>query len=942
MRVRAIFSFATVLLHLTLSAQFFSIGTPPIRNFDKHVYGGGTQNWEIEQDVYGQLYFANNEGLLRFDGTNWDIFPIPNQTIIRSLEIDSTQQRIYVGGQGELGYFQPDAIGKLVYTSLLPLIEESDRNFADVWDIAQDQDAVYFRTSQHLFRYANDQMETMIRNKALSFLEIIDGQIFYQENDQQLYRYPDQVLHSSINSTISAILPYHPDTLLITTLKNGIFALHQNKVYPWPTNVDTELGISWIYSACLLPNQQIGLGTTRSGLIVLDPSGKLVMQVQKKKGLQKNHIRSLFLDRDQNLWLGLDNGIDFVQINAPFRYLHPDGEQEGAGYAAVIHQGTLYCGTVNGLFAAPWTSGPLTEEAFSMIPGTVGQVWSLQVIDNSLLMGHNDGAFLIENDRAIPLYQNQGVFTFLALDPDNMVSGNYKGLSYYKRTNGRWTFQKELSGITEPCRIMTLGAPNSIWISQPYRGIYQAEFDPADASLEVSFYNKESGLPSNNGNHVFEIKKQPVFTGLTGVFDFNPEKEQFQRNADFTQIIGDGSWIRYLKESPDENIWFIKDQDLGLIAFEETLLNKEPSVRIIPSLISEQMVGGHEHIYPHAPSQVFIGSEKGFMYLDPVRLQSENVQPEVLFRAITADSLLFAGGKPNAEENIALHYKNNILHFSFAATDYRQEAHLQYAFYLEGYEKRWNGWTSVTNKEYTSLPAGDYTFQVKARNDAGLESEVISYSFRINAPWYASKFALGTYLLLFVGGLLGFSRIQRFRFENEKAELQSEHQQIVQKQEAALSKVESEKLENEIKHKNSALASATMHLVQKGEMMQRLQGELQVLAKKDLSKEAIKKDINKIIRLLQQDGQLDEDWERFEYHFDQVHGHFLSRLRTEHPQLSPNDYKLCAYLRMNLTTKEIAPLMNISVRGVEASRYRLRKRLDLPNNTNLVEFIMSV
>jgi DNA-binding CsgD family transcriptional regulator len=102
----------------------------------------------------------------------------------------------------------------------------------------------------------------------------------------------------------------------------------------------------------------------------------------------------------------------------------------------------------------------------------------------------------------------------------------------------------------------------------------------------------------------------------------------------------------------------------------------------------------------------------------------------------------------------------------------------------------------------------------------------------------------------------------------------------------------------------------------------------------------VKKDIHQLLNLVNFDVKLDEDWEHFAHHFDQVHVDFLKNLRERFPQLSASDLKLCAYLRMNLSTKEIAPLLNISVRGVEGSRYRLRKKLDLPNDANLTDFIL--
>jgi len=111
-----------------------TIGLPLIVNYGKTDFHGGAQTWDIKQDRRGLLYFANNEGLLTYDGTYWKVYPLPNRTIMRSLAIDK-DGRIYAGGQGEMGFFSPDANGFLKYESLTDLIPKSYKEFADIWNI---------------------------------------------------------------------------------------------------------------------------------------------------------------------------------------------------------------------------------------------------------------------------------------------------------------------------------------------------------------------------------------------------------------------------------------------------------------------------------------------------------------------------------------------------------------------------------------------------------------------------------------------------------------------------------------------------------------------------------------------------------------------------------------------------------------------------------------
>jgi FixJ family two-component response regulator len=84
----------------------------------------------------------------------------------------------------------------------------------------------------------------------------------------------------------------------------------------------------------------------------------------------------------------------------------------------------------------------------------------------------------------------------------------------------------------------------------------------------------------------------------------------------------------------------------------------------------------------------------------------------------------------------------------------------------------------------------------------------------------------------------------------------------------------------------------------------------------------------------------EDDWKAFESNFEQAHEEFLKRIKKEYPNLTPSDLKLCAYIRMNLSSKKIAPLLGISMRGVENHRYRLRKKMELERDVNLTAFIM--
>ncbi len=944
-------------------AQGPNLGTPPTRNFSKKTYRAGTQNWEAAQDRQGVLYWANNEGLLRYDGVNWTILPVANNTIVRSVAINDAGL-IFVGAQSELGYFEPNKRGGLQYHSLVGALPESWRTFEDVWDIAFLNGDVFFRTNRVVFQYSGNRLIPHEPGAELHAMFVAGPELLVQTGLSQLvtFRNGAFVPYAQIpelGSALTASLPWAGDTILFSSLKNGLFYLSGGQFGRWPTAFDQLLRDNRIYHAAALPDYQLALGTSLDGLLVLDRQRRIARHLNNKNGLQNNNILSTFCDRAGNVWLGLDNGIDYLILNAAFTSILPDGDLKGTGYAATVHEGNLYLGVSNGVYAAPWKTfyRPDEEPFFKKIPGSNGQVWSLNTRGNELLMGHHEGAFKLENGALRRLSPLSGAWTFVQLSERYLLGGAYSGLFLYRKTASGWSFERQVEGLTESCRIMVRDDNGAVWISHPYRGLYRVQWSEEQAErVEVQFFNAANGLPSDLNNYVFQIAGKAVFATEKGLYRYDSANNRFAPDAEFNHVLGSPTRLRYLQEDERGNIWFATANEVGILKVDDLGLKKEIRKVVFPEL-NGKLVGGFEFVYPADESTAIIGAEQGFLlYHTPKRTASDTLLDVVFYHISAAgqrDSVLFGMGNSALQPDetdlgpvLAAGWNN--LRFAFSATDYSQPELLQYRTRLVGYDRDWSDWLTETTRVYTNLSAGEYTFEVQARRLGGAESKTLRYSFRIRPPWYSSITAWVFYFFAFIS-LMGWVLYrQRKKLELEKAELTETHQQkeaqhllAVEQSKAALTEVQHEKLAAEIQFKNQELASVTMHLVQKGEILLTIQEALNHILEKS-THPAVKKEIQQLLNLLDFDTKLDEDWELFTFRFDQVHVDFLRHLREKYPQLSTSDHKLCAFLRMNLSTKEIAPLLNISVRGVEASRYRLRKKLNLPNEVNLTDFIMSI
>jgi hypothetical protein len=148
----------TVVLFLHSSLLFsqsdsFGFAKIPLtKNYNTEDYKGGIQNWGLSQDERGYMYIANNFGLLEYDGSTWQIYSVENNTKVRSVYTDN-DGKIYIGGQNQFGYFEPNEIGELTFNSLYDSLPLEDRDLEDVWRIMRYDDVILFSTYKHTIAY---------------------------------------------------------------------------------------------------------------------------------------------------------------------------------------------------------------------------------------------------------------------------------------------------------------------------------------------------------------------------------------------------------------------------------------------------------------------------------------------------------------------------------------------------------------------------------------------------------------------------------------------------------------------------------------------------------------------------------------------------------------------------------------------------------------------
>lgn len=936
------------------------IGLPLVQHYTKEEHGAGTQTWDIAQDSVGRLFFANNSGLLSFDGVHWNTSPLPNRTIVRSLAIWD-QGRVLVGGQNELGYFFPDSVGRLVYSSLKTTLPKGVRDFADVWDIEVLGQDVFCRTSDYLIRFSEGQAGTLEVPGPFLFMAQVAGQLWVQSAEKGLgiwiqdhieWKAPSNELKDM--RVIGGFIT--PDKQLVfATLDHGFWKLDSGQLTTFSTGRDEFWVENQISTICQLSPDKIAVGTTRAGIMIISPEGELLSGPGLSDALQDNNALSLFVDKTGKLWTGLSYGIDRLDINSPFRQVFPDAPLNGTAYAAALHQGFLYLGTSNGLYYYPWNTSQSTSSVreWQLVPGTQGQVWGLRVINDRLWLGHHRGAFIIDGTSSQYIPGTNGVWNFIQLknQPEYLVAGTYTGLIAIQHPSSATPQGTPLQGFSESSRFLVQDPKTAdIWVSHPYRGVFRLEADLPANTVQFRRYDEDSGLPSALLNHVFEVKEEMVIAGSHGLYTYQSDNDRFEASTAYQKYLDTNSRIIRLTEDSNGNVWYVTEEGIGVLWIEDEGLQKSISHQglLIPQ---GELVGGFEQVQPIGDDWLILGLEKGFLayqYDRTLNDTSANTWQALIsevWNETDSLALVFGGYGDVGSFAIPFHSKQDAFRFDCAAPNFEEPNQLTFRFRLLGQSNKWSEWTERHVKEFTNLSAGNYTFEVQAKNVRDEVSLPARFRFTILPPWYATSLAKAIYAIVALLIVSGLILLPRRRFEREKAELTSEYrrasaaqQEIIQDTKQLLTSLQEQKLADELQHQSQQLATATLHLVQKNEAISHLKTRVENLIKR-YPEHPGASDLKKVLRELTQEEQFESDWQQFAAHFDQVHAGFLRRIQEQYPQLTAKDSRLCAYLRMNLSTKEIAPLMNISVRGVEISRYRLRKKLNLDKETNLNDFM---
>ena len=445
----------------------------------------------------------------------------------------------------------------------------------------------------------------------------------------------------------------------------------------------------------------------------MNSRGELIQHLDEDSGLSDLTINYVYEDDQNGLWLATNNGLSRFELNSPFSFIDDRFGLAGSGYTALLDIDQVYLGTNVGLYI-------FKDNKLSFLEGSEGQVYTIQRVNGHLLMGHQNGTFLIKGNRLERISEDPGTWIFKNLpnQPGLILQGNYSGLSILESNSQGVKFRNKIQGFEESSRLMEIEG-DDLWVAHGYKGVYKLKLsDDLRSVVQSRLYNSETGFPRDVLINVFRINNEVIFTAQNGFYAYDKSSDSFVQEERFGSSLQDSLTIVDMESDILGNVYFIEVENPGVLK-KQTSQGYEMNTSSF-NKIRSQWNDDLANVTVLNESNVLFGGKNGFIHYSPQNPIGEQVPTQVLFKTIRNfgdyDSALFLGHDLLGEgfsriDKSKFSYAQNSMEFEFIAPHFASQSDLQYQYELVGFDEGWSDWSSDNRKEYTNLREGDYTFK---------------------------------------------------------------------------------------------------------------------------------------------------------------------------------------------------------------------------------------
>ena len=758
-------NYLLVLLFTFITFTAFS-QVPYMQTFSPQDIQGGAQTWAATQNNQGVMFFANNDGVLIYDGIDWRLVRLPNKVLAESVVYDPVKDVVYAGGNGQIGYLAQKATGEYYFISLLDQVDEKYRKLKRVLRAVLHNGSLAFSSNKVLYLYNGSKFTcmplptegTVIQANKQLYIRLRNGE-HLEVVDQQLKPInPQNHFGADIGRLINACKYLDNDQLLLATT-NGFWVSQLAKKEAKPFTIEgynsSEHGV--VLQLLALANDQFLFRTSKAGLIITDKNGKIIYFINQNHGIPTGvgGLINTFQDRDNHLWILLGTGIHYLEMGSAFSVYNESFGLNKSVLSLHWHDKDQlsYVGTSDGIF--------YINEQQQLIPIEKGQIknqiWYFKTVKGKYLAAHGNGVSLLENRQATQLISQRWVHNIceLANREDAFLFGTYAdGLFAAIKQGDKWTKQ-HVKGFDEEIRFVEEDLDGNIWISHYNKGVYQLKLTPTlDSVLSLKFYNTEHGLPSNENNRLFKLKNgELVITTVNGFYQYDKSSDRFVPHKVLNQSLPENFCIYIMHEAQSGDIWLwaaelqpakvelaavLKKQSDGSYQLERSSFYRiKKEIRDISVDIDAPIMSLPNGVALYGKGEELI------KYNPSSQSKSQNTFKILFKKLVFGDSVLASQSSTLPE----LTYEQNDVHIEVAALFYEAVQDNMYRYRLKGYKDQWSEWGHNHIFQFTNLPEGKYTLEVQSKNTYGQFSENASLSFKIKPPFSRTWIAYVLYLL---------------------------------------------------------------------------------------------------------------------------------------------------------------------------------------------------
>ena len=741
------------IISISQAKQVINFPIPEIINYPPEVNGGFTSNWGITEGPDGKLYFANNYGVLVYDGKTWNNIILDNNDPARSITTDKLGN-IIVGSRGNFGFISNNGNGEPIYKSLNKYLNDKNYKNRDIvyetFSLANGE--IFFRTLNNLFFYKDKKIEVIkkFNKKKFGVSRYLNNEIFISIIGESLAIINDHKIIKIDNSEIfkdKTVTGFHKsksNDLIVFTRKNGVYIQAEDGFYKIDNEIIDNIGV--IYRTFNLHNNHIGLATYE-GLFILDNSLKPLAHYNSNNGIRVDNIRSIYQDQNGIIWAGLDDGISKINENSKFKFYDLKSSNLNSRVRSLaVFQDHLYAGTNVNLKKLVLDKYDKLRENFIQIEKEKlnTQIWETFIINNKLLIGSNNGLGVIDNSGNYELLISKKdigiVFEIIESEifKDYLLIRSKKGIYLINKINlNDYRVIYKGSGVGY---LKELKEKDEIWFRVSKKGIFR--FKVENNNINETIFDDEKF--TSGKVKLFYIKNNLIFYVNKRYLEFDFLRDTFKQSSLFSQIINiENKEILDLKQTNKNSYWATFTERINGKRVQEFYeIDSNDKILKLP----------FENISHHLDTEFFffnnltlMSSNEGIVIINDNDFSNNRTGSAIISKILNNNQKIYFGA-PNKDlindtfkikQNFK--YDQNKISFTISLTDYFYENKNKYRYQLVGFDEKISDFTDSHNITYTNLKPGKYDFKIQGLNSNGVLSDINNYSFNIDYPWWQSK-----------------------------------------------------------------------------------------------------------------------------------------------------------------------------------------------------------